>query len=92
MILRGYFSHTTPDGRKWWSFIQKANIKYASAGENIVWNTYPDDLSAAAAYNQFMGSSGHRALIRSCTYTRIGVGDYKVGDKRMFTVLFIKPA
>lgn len=92
MVLRNYFSHTTPEGKKVWNFLNSAGIKYSAAGEIITWNSYTDEYSASIAYKAFMNSSSHRSLIRSCTYTYIGVGDYKVGSKRMFTVLFIKPA
>jgi len=91
MVVRGYFSHTTPEGNKVWDFMPAGGISFQSAAEILAWNSYPDDYAARAAYNQFMGSSGHRAAIQSCDYTRLGVGDYKAGSKRMFVVLFTRP-
>lgn len=92
MVLAGYFGHRNPvTGKRVFDLMAKAGIGYSSAAEILAWNTYSDDESAVFAYSQFMGSSGHRAAIRSCTYTRIGVGDYRVGSKRMYTVLFTEP-
>lgn len=91
MVLNGYFSHTTPLGKRVWDFMGKAAIGYHSAAEILAWNSYPDDTSPKAAYSAFMASDSHRAEIRSCTYTRLGVGDYKVGAKHMYAVIFIKP-
>lgn len=92
MVLNGYFAHTNPvTGKRVFDLMAKAGIGYSHAAEIIAWNTYSDDLSPKATYSQFMSSSGHRSAIRSCAYTRFGVGDYKVGTKRMYAVLFIKP-
>ena len=92
MVLRGYFAHREPlTGKRVFDHMQKAGISFSHAAEIIAWNTYPDDLSAREAFRMFMGSTSHRGAIRSCAYTNIGVGDYKVGAKRMYAVLFIKP-
>ena len=92
MVLNKYFAHKNPwTGRKVWDLLRNAGISWSAGGENIVWNNYPDNLSPNAAMAQFMGSKGHRALIRSCTYTTFGVGGYKVGSKHMYAVIFLKP-
>lgn len=92
MVLNGYFSHVDPaTGKRFWNYMQTAGIGYSAAAEILAWNAYPDDLTAATAYRQFMGSSTHRAAIQSCTYTRIGVGTYKAGNKRMYTAILVKP-
>ena len=92
MVLGRYFAHTNPvTGKRVFDLMAKAGIGYSRAAEILAWNTYPDDLSPGAAYKQFMSSSGHRSAIRACACTRIGAGDYKVGSKRMYAVLLIKP-
>jgi uncharacterized protein YkwD len=92
MVMNGYFAHVNPwTGRRVWDLYKRVGIGYSFAGEIIAWNSYSDDQSALGAYNQFMGSTSHRAVIRDCHYTRIGVGAYKAGTKRMFTVEFIRP-
>jgi hypothetical protein len=62
---------------------------YRVAGENIGWNTYPDDKATAAIHKMFMDSSGHRANILGKAWDVIGIGAYKGSDgKKMWTVLF----
>lgn len=91
MVLNGYFSHTTLTGKKVWSFLATSRVTYQTAAEILAWNSYSDDLSPKEAYRDFMASAGHRSAIRACAYTRIGVGDFKAGGKRMYAVLFIRP-
>lgn len=91
MLLNGYFAHRNPaTGKEVFDLLTRAGISYANAGENIGWNTYPVDMSASQAYQMFMSSQGHRALIQDCQFTRVGVGAYRVGAKSMFTVLFVR--
>ncbi len=60
-----------------------------SAGENIGWNNYPDDIATAAIHKMFMDSSGHRANILGKAWDVIGIGAYKgPTGKKMWTVLF----
>ncbi len=62
---------------------------YKVAGENIGWNTYPDDVATAQIQQAFMGSSGHRANILGRDWDHIGIGAYKGSNgKKMWTVLF----
>ena len=62
---------------------------YMVAGENIGWNTYPDDVATAQIQQMFMGSPGHRSNILGKDWDRIGIGAYKGADgKKMWTVLF----
>jgi uncharacterized protein YkwD len=92
MGYRGYFAHRTPDGKMVWDFYSRAGIPWRNAGEILAWNTYPDAESPGVAYRQFMDSSGHRARIRDCTYTRFGVGVFKVASgKKYYAVEFTRP-
>ena len=89
MITRDYFSHTIPGYGKVWDKLHAIGYCYVVAGENIGWNTYPDDSATAAIQDMFMGSPGHRANILGKTWDVVGIGAYKGSTgKKMWTVLF----
>jgi uncharacterized protein YkwD len=93
MIVRDYFSHSIPpDGHKVFDELKDLGYCYISAGENIGWNTYPDDTATQAIQDMFMNSSGHRANILGTGWKVIGIGAYQGStDKKMWTVLFAQP-
>jgi uncharacterized protein YkwD len=70
MAREGYFSHTGPDGKEPWAWIEEEGYLYASAGENLAvrFNESADVVRA------WMESPGHRANIVKAGYTEIGVG------------------
>jgi len=89
MIDRDYFSHDIPGYGSVFKRLDSKGYCYHVAGENIGWNTYPDDQATAAIHQMFMDSPGHRANILGKAWDRIGVGAYKGSDgKKMWTVLF----
>ncbi len=90
MIVRDYFSHSIPpDGHSVFNILDSKGYCYKIAGENIGWNTYPDDQATAEIQQAFMNSSGHRANILGKAWDVIGIGAYKGPDgKKMWTVLF----
>jgi uncharacterized protein YkwD len=89
MITRNYFSHTIPGSTNVFHVLDQKGYCYHLAGENIGWNTYPDDVATATIQQSFMNSSGHRANILGKTWDVMGVGAYKGPDgKKMWTVLF----
>jgi uncharacterized protein YkwD len=89
MIVRGYFSHSIPGGGNVFDTMSARGYCYQVAGENIGWNTYPDDVATAQIQQMFMGSSGHRSNILGKDWDHIGIGAYKGADgKKMWTVLF----
>lgn len=71
MAERGYFSHTTPDGKTFSTRLREAGIS-GPAGENIAGN-----FSAAGAVQAWLNSSGHRANMLNGTFRRLGVGVYR---------------
>lgn len=93
MIERNYFSHSIPpNGTSVFDEMSRRGYCFKVAGENIGWNTYPDDGATAAIHQMFMNSSGHRANILGKDWEVIGVGAYKGADgKKMWTVLFADP-
>jgi uncharacterized protein YkwD len=89
MIERDYFSHTIPGYGKVWDKLHAVGYCYKLAGENIGWNSYPDDIATAGIHGMFMDSSGHRANILGSRWDRVGIGAYKgPTGKKMWTVLF----
>ena len=89
MITRDYFSHSIPGGGMVFDVMSARGYCYKLAGENIGWNTYPDDVATAQIQQMFMGSSGHRENILGKAWDHIGIGAYKGPDgKKMWTVLF----
>jgi uncharacterized protein YkwD len=76
---RDYFSHAipTPPGGNVFDELHRRGICYTVAGENIAVNNYPDDQTVQVAFNGWMNSPGHRAIILSPGYNRVGVGAFK---------------
>lgn len=91
MGLRGYFAHGSTDGFRVWQGYARTGIPYTYAAEILALNYNSDDTAATAAFKAFMASSSHRAVIRSCTYTRFGVGAYKAKTRHLFAVEFTRP-
>jgi uncharacterized protein YkwD len=91
MIDNDYFSHDIPGWGHNGVFAKLSSIGfcYKVAGENIGWNTYPDDQATAEIQQMFMDSAAHRSNILGSDWDVIGVGAYKGSDgKKMYTVLF----
>lgn len=90
MIARDYFSHSIPpSGKTVFDVMQSKGYCFKLGGENIGWNTYPDDSATRAIHQGFMDSSGHRKNILGKAWDVVGVGAYKGADgKKMWTVLF----
>ncbi len=71
MARRGYFSHTSPDGRGMMDRARRAGVTgYCAMGENIA-KGQPDVPSAMASW---MRSPGHRRNILDAGYTAAGFG------------------
>lgn len=75
MARRGYFSHTTPEGRTFTQRLSAAGVTYRTAGENIAGNG-----SAAGAVTAWLGSSGHRANMLNPSFGQLGVGIHREAD------------
>lgn len=85
MAAKGYFAHTSPDGRSSWSWFKDQGYSFAYAGENLAVN-FSDSADVEEAW---MDSPTHRANILNGKFTEIGiataVGEYK-GKKTTFVV------
>jgi uncharacterized protein YkwD len=69
MFARGYFSHYTPEGLSPFDRMNKGDIKYLSAGENLALAPSTD-----LAMQGLMNSPGHRANILNPSFRTIGIG------------------
>ena len=69
MLSRGYFSHYTLEGLSPFDRMNKANIYYTYAGENLALSP-----NVIVAMQGLMNSPGHKANILSVNFGKIGVG------------------
>ncbi len=70
MAQKGYFAHTSPEGKSPWYWLAQVGYSYASAGENLAVNFFDsDDVDRA-----WMNSPTHKANIIKKEYTEIGIG------------------
>lgn len=70
MAAKGYFSHTSQDGRSPGQRIAATGYSYTTYGENIAWG-YAD---WNAALTGWMGSPGHRTNLLNTRFREIGLG------------------
>jgi hypothetical protein len=70
MAEKGYFAHTSPEGKTPWYWLQKVGYKYDYAGENLAIN-FSDSQDVT---NAWMDSPTHRSNIVKSTYSEIGTG------------------
>ncbi|GAA1981609.1 hypothetical protein GCM10009817_23550 [Terrabacter lapilli] len=80
MARRGYFSHTSLDGRTFVQRIRAQGYTGSRLGENIA----AGQPTAKAVMDAWMKSPGHRANILNCRYTAIGVGAAVGGPYRYY--------
>lgn len=69
MLARNYFAHTTPDGKRFWTWIDSTGYNYSIAGENLA----IDFTTAESAHGALMASPTHRENIMNSRYKEIGV-------------------
>ncbi|WP_078533975.1 CAP domain-containing protein [Streptomyces sp. AA1529] len=69
MARRGFFSHTSPDGKSPWDRAEAAGVSDLG-GENIA----RGQANARSVMDSWMNSPGHRANILNCDYRTLGVG------------------
>ena len=69
MFARDYFAHTTPDGKRFWTWIDSTGYDYILAGENLA----IDFTTPESAHSALMASPTHRENILNNRYKEIGV-------------------
>ena len=70
MATKGYFAHTSPDGKTPWYWLEQVGYSYQYAGENLAIN-FSDSKDVTLAW---MESPTHKANIVKGNYTEIGTG------------------
>ncbi|KHD38373.1 transporter [Clostridium acetobutylicum] len=87
MMMKNYFSHTSPTFGSTFSLLTRYGLSYAAAGENIAYGYN----NAASVMNGWMNSPGHRANILGRQYREIGVGAARSRSGKIYwTQVFIK--
>jgi len=69
MLARNYFAHTTPDGKRFWTWIDGTGYNYTLAGENLA----IDFSTPESAHAALMASPTHKENIMNKRYKEIGV-------------------
>lgn len=70
MANKGYFAHTSPEGKTPWYWLDLVGYKYQYAGENLAIN-FTDSKDVTEAW---MNSPTHKANIVKDKYTEVGTG------------------
>ena len=70
MATKGYFAHTSPEGKTTWYWLEQAGYQYQYAGENLAIN-FTDSKDVT---NAWMNSPTHKANIVKGNYTELGTG------------------
>lgn len=70
MAEKGYFAHTSPEGKAPWYWFQQSGYDYEYAGENLAID-FTDSQDVVLAW---MNSPSHRANIIKNSYTEVGTG------------------
>ena len=91
MASKGYFAHTSPEGKTPWYWLSEVGYSYSMAGENLAVNFFESGDVAEA----WMNSPTHRANIVKKDYTEIGIGvangTYQGRDTVFVAQFFGKP-
>jgi uncharacterized protein YkwD len=69
MFARGYFAHVNPEGQSPFDRMDKAGVKFRTAGENLALAP-----TLQIAHTGLMNSPGHRANILQPAFSRVGIG------------------
>jgi uncharacterized protein YkwD len=87
MVNKNYFDHTTPDGHRFFYFLQQLGYGYQSAGENLA----IDYQNSQQVVDAWMNSPGHKANIINPAFTKTGIGIAYRGNHAYIVQLFAQP-
>lgn len=92
MALKGYFSHTTPEGHDPWYWFKRGGYSFEYAGENLAVD-FTESMDVERAW---MNSATHRKNILDGNFTEIGiataVGTYQGRSTIFVAQMFGKPS
>lgn len=93
MVARDYWSHSTPDGKQPWSFVDSTGYQYEIVGENLAYGFS----SSSEVIRGWLNSPSHRDNLLSNDYRQIGFGvaesrDFNgSGPETIIVALYAKP-
>jgi uncharacterized protein YkwD len=91
MARRGYFSHTTPEGRTVFDLLDAYRVDWRYAGETLQRNNYPADRTVAEAARSLFASTSHRALLLDPRFSHFGVASATSRDgMHYYTIVLIQ--
>lgn len=91
MASRNYFLHVTPEGKSFEDFLKVAGIRYKFGGEILSKNNFGADLAPGKAYDFFINSPAHKAIMLDARFTSAGVGEAKDAQGYyIYTVIFVQ--
>jgi uncharacterized protein YkwD len=82
MLERGYFSHYTPEGYSPFDRLEKYEVNYETAAENLA---YAPDVELA--FTGLMNSEGHKKNILDPNFNKVGIG---VIDAGVYGKMFVQ--
>ncbi len=91
LLKYNYFSHTSPEGKRFFKWIEEADYQYLYAGENLAM----DFMTAEGIVDAWMKSKSHRENILSDKYTETAIsvkaGIFKDHPTIMVSQIFGRP-
>ena len=95
MGVRGYFDHTTPEGKTFAERIAESGIEYEAAGENLYYrsgdcSTLAVDDLAVSVVQAWWDSEDHKETMINEAFNQGGVGCYQSDDGLYVTFNAIK--
>ena len=89
MINRGYFSHSTPEGKSLSDILTENGVMYACIAENLSQASPPSWGSLNVIINLWMNSSLHRANLLNPHYGQLGMGVADGNGRRVVTLILM---
>lgn len=92
MADNGYLASKDLKGNLVSTYMKNDGVAYGSWGENIAYVTYNEDPEVLAEkfISNFMNSTNSKDKILSSTYSQVGIGIYKSGDRVYIAQEFIR--
>jgi len=89
MINRGYFSHSTPEGKSLSDILIENGVMYACIAENLSQASPPSWGSPNIIINLWMNSSLHRTNLLNPHYGQLGLGVADGNGRRVVTLILM---